>query len=73
MFLLGRVETQVWNQFFPTQVKIKNFTPGKISRVTVLLKINFVNIQMKMYLVKFFPLNIHEATSSLDLEKLQRY
>ena len=33
------------------------------------LKINFVISDMKLYLVKFFFLNIHEATSLLDLDK----
>ena len=37
------------------------------------LKINLVISEMKEYLAKFFLLNIHEATSLLDLDKLQRH
>ena len=37
------------------------------------LKINFVISDMKMYLVKFFLVNIHEATNVLDLDKSQRH
>ena len=37
------------------------------------LEINFVISEMKVYPVKFFFLNIHEATSSLHLDKPQRY
>ena len=33
------------------------------------LKINFVINDMEVYLVKFFTLNIHEATGLFDLEK----
>ena len=34
------------------------------------LKINFVIINMVVYLVKFFLLNFHEATGLLDLKSL---
>ena len=37
----------------------------------VLLKINFVISQMETYLMSFFILNIHEATSLFDLGKPQ--
>ena len=37
------------------------------------LKINFVIIDMEVYLVKFFLVNIHEATGLLDPDKLQRH
>ena len=37
------------------------------------LKINFVISEMKVYLVKVFLLNTYEATSLLDLHKLQRH
>ena len=37
------------------------------------MKINFVISDMEVYLVKFFLLNIHEATSLLDLEKRRRH
>ena len=37
------------------------------------LKINFVISEMKVYRVKFFLLNIHEATSLLDLDRPQRH
>ena len=37
------------------------------------LKINFVISDMVAYLVKFFLLNIHEATGLLDLDKPQRH
>ena len=37
----------------------------------VLLKINFVISQMETYLMSFFVLNIHEATSLFDLGKPQ--
>ena len=36
-------------------------------------KINFVISDMRVYLVKFVLLNIHEATSLLDLDKPQRH
>ena len=35
--------------------------------------VNFVINDMEVYLVKFFLLNIHEATSLLDLEKRRRH
>ena len=35
--------------------------------------VNFVINDMEVYLVKFFLLNIHEATSLLDLEKRWRH
>ena len=35
--------------------------------------VNFVINDMEVYLVKFFLLNIHEATRLLDLEKHRRY
>ena len=37
------------------------------------LKINFIISEMKVYLVKFFLLNIHEATRLLDLDKPQHH
>ena len=37
------------------------------------LKINFVIIDMEVYLVKFFLVNIHEATGLLDPDKPQRH
>ena len=37
------------------------------------LLINFVISDMKVYLVTLFLLNIHEATSLLDLDKPQRH
>ena len=37
------------------------------------LKINFVISEMKVYLVQVFLLNTYEATSLLDLDKLQRH
>ena len=37
------------------------------------LKINFVISDMEVYLVKFFLLNIHEATGLLDLDKPERH
>ena len=49
---------------------------SKCSEVQV--KINFVISEMKVYLVKFFPLNIHEALqvyliwTSLNVTKLLR-
>ena len=36
----------------------------------VLLKINFVINELKVYLVKFFLLNIHEVTSLLNLRNI---
>ena len=39
----------------------------------VQLEINFVISEMKVYLEKFFLLNIHEATSLLDLDKPQHH
>ena len=35
--------------------------------------VNFVINDMEVYLVKFFLLNIHKATSLLDLEKRRRH
>ena len=37
------------------------------------LKINFVISDMVVYLVKFFLLNIYEATGLLDLDKSRRH
>ena len=37
------------------------------------LKVNFIISDMKVYLVKFFILNIHEATSLPHLDKPQRH
>ena len=37
------------------------------------LKINFFISDMKVYLVKFFFRNIHEANSLLDMDKSQRH
>ena len=37
------------------------------------LKTSFVISDMKVYLVKFFLLNINEATSLLDLDKPERH
>ena len=39
----------------------------------VKLEINFVISEIKVYLEKFVLLNIHEATSLLDLDKPQRH
>ena len=39
----------------------------------VKLEINFVISEMKVHLEKFSFLNIHEATSLLDLDKPQRH
>ena len=39
----------------------------------VQLKINFVISDVEAYLVKFFLLNIHEATGLLDLDKPERH
>ena len=39
----------------------------------VLLKINFVINEIKVYLRNFFSLNVHKATSLLDLGKPQRH
>ena len=39
----------------------------------VYLKINFIISDMKVYLVKFFLLNIHKATRLLDLDKAQHH
>ena len=39
----------------------------------VQIQINFVISKIKVYLEKFFLLNIHEATSLLYLDKPQRY
>ena len=35
--------------------------------------VNFVINDMEVYLVKFFLLNIHEATGLLDLDKPERH
>ena len=35
--------------------------------------VNFVINDMEVYLVKFFLLNIHEATGLLDLDKPKRH
>ena len=37
------------------------------------LMVNFVINDMEVYLVKFFLLNIHEATGLLDLDKPERH
>ena len=37
------------------------------------LEVNSVISEMKVYLEKFFLLNIHETTSLLDLDKPQRH
>ena len=37
------------------------------------LKINFIINDMEVYHAKFFLLNIHDATSLLDLEKRRRH
>ena len=44
---------------------------SKCSEVHV--KINFVINDMVVYLVKFFLLNIYEATGLLDLDKSRRH
>ena len=49
---------------------VKNYF-SKYSEVQLL--INFVISEMKVYLGKFFLLNIDKATSLLDLEKPQRH
>ena len=37
------------------------------------LKINFIISDMEVYLLKFFLLNIHEATGPRDLDKPERH
>ena len=53
----------IYNKLF-----IRNYF-SKYSEVQ--LEINFVISKMKVYLEKFFLLNIHEATSLLDQDKPQ--
>ena len=47
MFVLPRVESQVWHQLFSAQVEIENFTPGWNSTCVDALNLFIFLIELK--------------------------